>query len=111
MRRMNRAVDADHADPATVAREFLAALSQISLKISRRDAEDLSHRRRGPLAETQRISTRISRRERRDSRAGLFLLACALRARSSTVLHEFSAPLREMLSVCARDPPPRTCDG
>jgi osmoprotectant transport system permease protein len=36
MRRMNRAVDADHADPATVAREFLADLSQRPL-ISRRD--------------------------------------------------------------------------
>jgi glycine betaine/choline ABC-type transport system substrate-binding protein len=27
MRRMNRAVDADHRDPATVAREFLAKVS------------------------------------------------------------------------------------
>ncbi|MBW8895283.1 MAG: glycine/betaine ABC transporter substrate-binding protein, partial [Acidobacteria bacterium] len=40
MRRMNRAVDADHADPAAVARDFLAKALTIS-----RGAEGLSRRR------------------------------------------------------------------
>src|SRR3954471_9444665 len=81
-------------------REFLAALSQRSLKISRSDAEDLSRRRReslqGSLAENAEI-------------AGLVCF-CSLALSTRDLprfVHEFSASLREMLSVSARDPPPR----
>src|SRR3954468_6967022 len=112
MRRMNRAVDADHADPATVAREFLAALAQRSLKISRRDAEDLSQRSLTDLSQRRRGPLQGSLAENAEIAGLVCFCSLALSARDLPRFpHEFSASLREMLSVSARDPPPRTCDG
>src|SRR3954462_92128 len=104
MRRTNRAADADHADPATVDRQVpRRSLAEIAEDLSR-DGEDLSWRRReslhGSLAENAEIAGMVC------------FCSLALSARDlPRFVHEFSAFLREMLSVSARDPPPRTCDG